>query len=345
LHPDDSVYRTWPWLSCWAGWWLVVIVGRPPRSTRTSPASSRQTPTVSSQPRLNQFADAVWRSWTPLNETISIGPPICPLHQEAGRTQQPAPTSALGRRWQEALVFLGLRPKYWPGLNTAAWAPVQEVIGLSEVYQTWDHKWMRRFGRDIIASIPSNSVYFGGTDGGRFIVSALSDSQATGQPFFTITQNQLADRTYLDHLQSMYGSRIRMPTATDSQQAFQDYLAAAQRRMEANQLKPGENVQITSGRVQVSGRTAVMEINGLLVYNIFTNNPGREFFIEEAFRWTDVSSRPMACLKLNREPLAELGAESSGDREFWTPVRQELIGDWLTPKPALKVWLSARRFT
>jgi len=263
------------------------------------------------------------------------------LRQEAGRysTRATAP-GPVGKAWQQTLQFLGLRPKFWPGLNTEAWAPVHEVIGIGEVYQEWDHKWLRRFGHDIIESIPGNSIYFGGTDGGRFIVSALSESHSKGQPFFTLTQNALADGTYMDYLRTMYGGRFRITTAPEVQQVFQDYLRDAQRRLTGNQLKPGENVQVVQDRVQVSGQVAVMEINGLIVRNIFTNNPDREFYIEESFPldWMYPHLTPHGLiLKVNREPLADLSEEIvSRDREYWNRYVKELVGDWSTPETTVE---------
>src|SRR5206468_1030539 len=42
---------------------------------------------------------------------------------------------------------------------------------------------------------------------------------------------------------------IYTPTPDDSGQCFQDYMADASRRMQLNQLKPGEDVRVDGGRV------------------------------------------------------------------------------------------------
>ena len=52
-------------------------------------------------------------------------------------------------------------------------------------------KYAIAFGNDIIQSIPDGSIYFGGTDPGRFVVTALMESHADGKPFFTLSQNPL----------------------------------------------------------------------------------------------------------------------------------------------------------
>ena len=57
----------------------------------------------------------------------------------------------------------------------------------------------------------------------------------------------------------------------------------AHRRSQLGQLKYGEDVKESGGKVQVSGQVAVMQINGLLTKVIFDKNPENEFFVEESF--------------------------------------------------------------
>ena len=87
-----------------------------------------------------------------------------------------------------------------------------EVYGAFEGFMTGDEKYASKFGREIIDSIPPGSIYFGGTEPGRFIVTAMCKSQPDGDPFFTLTQNWLADGCYLDYLRSTYGNKIYIPT-------------------------------------------------------------------------------------------------------------------------------------
>src|SRR5262249_31439330 len=51
--------------------------------------------------------------------------------------------------------------------NPVIWPIAVEVNGVIQVFARWDHKLLHRFGEDIIRSIPTNSIYFGGTDSGR----------------------------------------------------------------------------------------------------------------------------------------------------------------------------------
>ena len=154
-----------------------------------------------------------------------------------------------------------------------------------------------------------------------------------GKPFFTLTQNALADGTYLNYLRSMYGKKIYIPTAEDSQRCFDDYVKDAQQRLKEGKLKPGEDVRQVNGHVQVSGQIAVMEINALLVKVIFDKNPNREFYIEESFPldWMYPYLEPHGLImKINRQPLAEMSGEIvRRDHDYWSKYVTPMIGDWL----------------
>jgi hypothetical protein len=61
-------------------------------------------------------------------------------------------------------------------LHTVVWPEIQEMMGTYEQFHYFDDKWLRRFGEGIIDSVPRGSIYFGGTDEGRFVVTALMES-------------------------------------------------------------------------------------------------------------------------------------------------------------------------
>lgn len=221
-----------------------------------------------------------------------------------------------------------------PALRTLIWPPISEMIGTYDQFHDWDNKWLHRFGREIIDSIPKGSVYFGGTDPGRFIISALSESHSEGKPFFTLTQNQLADQAYLEYLRKMYGNKIYIPTVADQERVFKEYLADAEQRLKNGKLKPGEDVRIVGERVQVSGQVAVMEINGLLARIILNKNRGRQFYIEESFalEWMYPYLTPHGLIfELQPAPLAELRGDTvEKDQDYWRHFTGELIGGWIT---------------
>jgi hypothetical protein len=257
------------------------------------------------------------------------------IDKKYGRVPAPVTTN-LWDRWMMNTFALGSRagvlPKdYWPWLgNSPAWTPFKEVNGACDVYERWDHDLLLLFGTNIIASIPAHSVYFGGSDAGRFIITALSKSQVDGEPFFTLTQNALADNTYRNYLQQMYGAKLHLPSDQDSSHAFQDYMKEATERLNSGKLKPDEHVANSAGRISVSGMGAVMEINGKLVRQIFDKNSDREFYIEESWPldWMYPYLMPHGLImKLNRQPLATLDQSMvDADRAYWSGMVEQLLG-------------------
>jgi len=220
-------------------------------------------------------------------------------------------------------------------LRGTAWQAVLETWGALDAFGEGDEKYSLAFGTNIIASIPAGSIYFGGTDPGRFLVTAMCKSQVNADPFFVLTQNALADTTYLEYLRGMYGAKIYTPTDEDSKKCFQDYREDAQERVKRHQLKPGENVTVgADGKIQVSGQMVVVQIDGLLTKIIFDKNPDREFYIEESFPfdWLYPYLEPHGLIfKINHQPLPGLSDEIiQQDHDYWRSLVRPIIGDWLT---------------
>jgi tetratricopeptide (TPR) repeat protein len=139
---------------------------------------------------------------------------------------------------------------------------------------------------------------------------------------------------------------IYTPSPDDSQRCFNEYLADAQRRLQLNQLKPGEDVKIIENRVQVTGQIAVMAINGLLTKVIFDHNPKNEFFVEESFPldWMYPHLTPFGIImKINRQELPELTDEIvKRDHDFWKEYSKRLTGDIVdydTPVRQIADWV------
>ncbi len=226
-------------------------------------------------------------------------------------------------------------------LRGIAWQAVIEVWGAFDA-MAGNEKYATLYANEIIGSIPPGSIYFGGTDPGRFLITGMEKSQANADPFFLLTQNALADNTYLDYVRSMYGNQLYIPTAGDSEKCFRDYTADAEKRSQNHHLKPGENVQVDpkSGRVAISGQIAVMEINGLLAKIIFDQNSNREFYIEQSFPldWMYPYLEPHNLIfKLDRHPLAELPqAVVQQDHDYWENLVQPMIGDWLNDDTSVR---------
>jgi len=227
-----------------------------------------------------------------------------------------------------------------PSLQTVIWSPISETIGAYDQFHNWDNRWLHRFGREIIESIPQGSIYFGGTDPGRFVISALCESQREGKPFFTITQNQLADSTYLEYLRKIYGEKVQLPSDADMRKTLDAYITDAQERLQTGKLRAGEEVHVVDGRSQVSGIVSVMTINGMLAKLIQEKNPHKECFLEESYAidWMYPCLVPHGLIfELRDKPLSMLPTDSvSKDRAYWKRLTTEAVGDWVSEKTTVR---------
>jgi len=151
-------------------------------------------------------------------------------------------------------------------------------------------------------------------------------------------------------LGGLYPDReIYTPSLEDQQRCTQEYMADVARRTQLNQLRPGEEVKIVNGTIQVMGQVAVMGINGLLTKVIFDRNPQREFFVEESFPldWMYPHLTPHGVImKLNRQPLTGLPEELlARDHEFWRQYSNRLTGDFIGYDTSVKEvtqWIERR---
>ncbi|MCG3147330.1 MAG: Beta-barrel assembly-enhancing protease [Verrucomicrobiae bacterium] len=181
-----------------------------------------------------------------------------------------------------------------------------------------------------------DAFLFGGTDPGRFVPTYMIFCESQVEPrnkfrdpnfdrrdVYIVTQNALADTTYMAYIRDHYDySRpnptneatlakyapwqrrvfkwgwhalnrdtmypvepLWIPAEQDSQRAFQEYVADVQaRRARGEQPDPEEEVDIVGGRVQVRGVKGVMNINGILCKWIHDRNKQKHsFYIEESY--------------------------------------------------------------
>jgi outer membrane murein-binding lipoprotein Lpp len=220
-------------------------------------------------------------------------------------------------------------------LRGTAWQAVLETRGALEAFGEGDEKYSMIFGTNIIASIQAGSIYFGGTDAGRFIITALQKSHVRAEPFFTLTQGALPDARYLEYLRGMYGAKIHTPTDEDSKRTLQDYSRDFAQRRSKNQLLPGEDITVgADGQIQFNGQMAVIQIKALLAKLLFDKNPDREFYIEESFPfdWMYPYLEPHGLIfKINHQPLPGLSDKSvQQDHAYWRSLVRPMIGDWLS---------------
>ncbi len=227
-----------------------------------------------------------------------------------------------------------------------------------------------------------DAVLYGGTDPGRFVPTYMIFVESFAPPaakskiakcpdsatldrrdVYIITQNALADSTYMAYIRDHYdysrpraddagslanrspvfrwlyrwawdalGRRevypkepIWIPSERDSQIAFQKYVDELKTRPPL----PGEEVRIEGGRVSVQGVVGVMKINGYLTRDIFDHNKDKHSFcVEESYviDWMYPYMEPYGIiLKINKEPLAALTPEMvARDRAYWDALFRDL---------------------
>ncbi|HPO37437.1 MAG TPA: hypothetical protein PL176_05485, partial [Kiritimatiellia bacterium] len=170
-----------------------------------------------------------------------------------------------------------------------------------------------------------NAIFFGGTDPGRFVPTYMIYSARVRPDVFLITQNALADNTYMNTMRDLYGNPIWIPTPDDSARAFQIYVDEVQ----AGKRPKNADLTIENGRVQVSGALGVMEINGILCDMIFQKNKARHaFYIEESYviNWMFPYLTPHGLImKINAERTPIERATMQDDMMFWDWYTRHLL--------------------
>jgi beta-lactamase regulating signal transducer with metallopeptidase domain len=122
-------------------------------------------------------------------------------------------------------------------LRTSYWSPVLEICMAYDNVVRCHPEYTQMAVDDIINSIPAGSIYFGGTDPGRALPTAFCKSHVDADPFYTLTQNALADGTYLEYLNRTYGNQRallgQMATACSADKELQSlntqYVAAVEK--------------------------------------------------------------------------------------------------------------------
>ena len=177
-----------------------------------------------------------------------------------------------------------------PDANVLA-VPLHETYGTYATFIPWDRTVLEEYANGILQSLPKGSIYFGGTDPGRFVITAFRDvlkapdifvvtpkfSRVQYGPVIAGDLRQVGSiemgSGYLDYLQLVYGERLSIPSNTDRQAILRQYIQEFQsRRIRGEPIDPDEGVAISDGRVQIQGAKAAMNINGALTQWIFEHN-------------------------------------------------------------------------
>jgi len=210
-----------------------------------------------------------------------------------------------------------------------------------------------------------DSVLYGGTDPGRFVPTYMIFCESRVAPkdrfrdktfdrsdVYIITQNALADTTYMSYIRDHYDfSRpkndrpfqrllkrdktypvqpIYIPSADDNNRAFQEYVHDVQ----TGKIPASADIKIENGRVSVQGVGGVMTINGILARWIFDKNKDKHaFYIEESYviPWMYSFLTPYGVImKIEKDPVPspqenpKLWADiAAKDRIYWDKLTKE----------------------
>ena len=172
-----------------------------------------------------------------------------------------------------------------------------------------------------------SSIFFGGTDPGRFVPTYMIYSADYRPDVYLITQNALADDTYMSVERDLYGDEIWIPAKEDSAQSFNIYVD----EVKSGKRSANADLKIENGRVQVTGALGVMEINGILTKMMFDHERLRHsFYVEESYviPWMYPYMTPHGLImKINPDKTEISDSIAVNDMEFWDWYWRRLLRD------------------
>ncbi len=212
-----------------------------------------------------------------------------------------------------------------------------------------------------------DAILYGGTDPGRFVPTYMIFCESRVRPqdrfrdknfdrsdVYIITQNALADNTYMNYIRDHYDySRpkndgplqkllhrdhtypvqpIYIPSSNDNNRAFQEFVNDVQ----SGKIPAGGDIKIENGRVSVQGVGAVMNINGTLARWIFEKNKDKHaFYVEESYviPWMYGFMTPFGVImKIEKQPVPSPQENPkywedivTRDRQYWDKLSHELL--------------------
>jgi hypothetical protein len=220
--------------------------------------------------------------------------------------------------------FIGHRD---PAIVNGLWPPTMELFGAIEQFLIWEPELLDEYANEIMKVVPSDAIFFGGTDPGRFVFVAYEEA-STNKSFFVITQNALADATYAAYeRKDPRNAGIWLPSKEDGTRAFHEFTEGCK----AGKYPECGDLVTAGGKVQVRGVKAVMAINGLIVKQIFEHNRDtHEFYVEESYAipWMVPYLEPCGpIMKLNAHPTPLTPEMVAADMKYWAEYSNRLLSN------------------
>ncbi len=192
------------------------------------------------------------------------------------------------------------------------------VKGIEEDLRAWyseeefEQIWAEYPNKAYPPPMGTNAIFFGGTDPGRFVPTYMIYSAKVRPDVYLITQNALADNTYMSVMRDLYGDQIWIPSPIDSSMAFRMF-----------QQQNRNKADISGNKVQVQGVQNVMIINGFLSKMIFDHNQYR------TETKTDEKTRPVGSAVVYDEPEIDAETGLPPTRTFY--VEESYAMEWMYP--------------
>jgi tetratricopeptide (TPR) repeat protein len=225
------------------------------------------------------------------------------------------------------------------------------------------HDFGWRYGHDMLKDLDRDAVVYGGTDPGRFVPTYMifvesfqpkrwrEDPDFDRRDLYIITQNALADQTYMNYIRDHYDvtrpkmdqwyhhlfgrdktypvEPLRLPTREEFETVFEQVIEA---NKDSPWIKMDRDSQGNVRQASVQGVEGVFAINAAIAQWIFEQNKGRHtFYVEESYplQWMYPYLEPCGLImKLNKEPKDHMDPKVViRDRILWDKLVADLLSN------------------
>ena len=281
---------------------------------------------------------------------IAIAPEFTELMQAAMRADWKIVSTDYEKIRKRSYWWAGSKED--PKISNELWHPVHETYWAFKLLREWDADLLKRYFAEMLGNIPDGSIFFAGTDPGRFLSTMYCTAQ--GKPkIFIVTQNALADGSYMDYLRDLYAPKtgfgseqpdnrghktvstdILLPSAEEANATFREYIEDVR----TGRIKATDSLRVKDGRISVEGVQGIMSINAMLASWIFEKNKNQHaFYVEESYvlPWMYPYLEPCGViLRLNRMALPS----PTTDQKWWQKIIARDSACWgrLLGDPAIK---------
>ncbi|MEX1118196.1 MAG: DUF2723 domain-containing protein [Terrimicrobiaceae bacterium] len=226
--------------------------------------------------------------------------------------------------------------------------PVYTFVGSEPASSQRDRWFGWMFGYDMLKDLPKGSIFFGGTDPGRFVPTYMILGESGQSPdnkrdpdfdrrdLYIITQNALGEEFYMNYIRDHYGEGRPQP-----KNAFERWLGREGAYPEKPLVlpTPDQVKEIFAKAVNPSEDSefkAETDPNMIVFASVLRwlwehNKEDHAMFIEESFpiRWTYDYALPHGLVyQLMKDKVPEIPKEVvEEDFRFWAAYKSRLLGD------------------